>query len=121
MDIIVQCYFVPPGQSTMYLAFQGRLVALITNIEGRGWCRHLNYLGKPEHPRASTSDDVECFFLNDERYSGAKLHYKRGSVGFRKIAFEFTKRLDPDLPFTTTHALTVTTVRAHLNHLMNNH
>lgn len=40
------------------------LIALIANIESREWRRE--YITKhslpPEHPRASTTDDVECFF-----------------------------------------------------------
>ena len=40
------------------------LVALTTNIEGREWHRRevMNGNRRPEHPRASTTDDVECFF-----------------------------------------------------------
>ena len=40
------------------------IVALAANIESREWRRR--YLAEhnlpPEHPRASTTDDVECFF-----------------------------------------------------------
>ena len=40
------------------------VVALITNIKGREWHRRgvANQGLKPEHPRANTTDDVECFF-----------------------------------------------------------
>ena len=40
------------------------LVALIANIESREWRRQFCLSnGLPgEHPRASTTDDVECFF-----------------------------------------------------------
>lgn len=40
------------------------LVALIANIESRDWRRSfaLRENIPPEHPRASTTDDVECFF-----------------------------------------------------------
>lgn len=40
------------------------LAALIANIEGREWCRIENIRSgwKPEHPRASSFNDVECFF-----------------------------------------------------------
>ena len=40
------------------------LVALTTNIEGREWHRRevVNGNCKADHPRASTTDDVECFF-----------------------------------------------------------
>ena len=38
--------------------------AIIVDIESCEWCKEFNNLNKfpPEHPRASTTDDVECFF-----------------------------------------------------------
>ena len=38
------------------------LVAVVTNIEGSEWRRRcIDKMGNnPEHPRGSTSDDVEC-------------------------------------------------------------
>ena len=38
--------------------------AVIVDIESRKWRLHYNNQRQipPEHPRASTSDDVECFF-----------------------------------------------------------
>ena len=40
------------------------LSALIVDIESRKWRRMYNLQNgiPPEHPRASTTDDVECFF-----------------------------------------------------------
>lgn len=40
------------------------MVAVIANIESREWRRAFNNKEgvAPEHPRASTTDDVECFF-----------------------------------------------------------
>ena len=40
------------------------LSALIVDIESREWRRKFNHDNNipPEHPRASTTDDVECFF-----------------------------------------------------------
>lgn len=40
------------------------LSALLVDIESREWRRNYNSSHglPPEHPRASTSDDVECFF-----------------------------------------------------------
>ena len=40
------------------------LVALVANIESRDWRRMFNIKNNipAEHPRASTTDDVECFF-----------------------------------------------------------
>ena len=39
-------------------------MALVANIETREWRHHYNVENgiPPEHPRASTTDDVECFF-----------------------------------------------------------
>ena len=40
-------------------------MALITNIEGCEWHQRevVNQGLKPEYPRASTTDDVECFLV----------------------------------------------------------
>jgi len=40
------------------------LVALVANIESRDWRRIFNIKNNipTEHPRASTTNDVECFF-----------------------------------------------------------
>ena len=40
------------------------LIAVVANIETREWRRVTTsqHSLKPEHPRASTTDDVECFF-----------------------------------------------------------
>ena len=75
------------------------LVAVITNIEGRESNRRLNIMSEPENPRASTSDDVECFFSIMRDSIGANFTTKQVKFGFRKVALEFEKRLDPDLPF----------------------
>ena len=77
------------------------LVALITNIEGREWQRRDNIMNgrKPEHPRASSTDDVECFFSVMRDSIGRNFTTKEVKLGFRKICAEFTKRLDPNLPF----------------------
>ena len=75
------------------------MAAVITNIEGREWVRRLNLDGAPEHPRASTSDDVECFFSMLRDAIGLNFTTKQVFYSFRKVTLEFTKRLDPDLPF----------------------
>ena len=77
------------------------LVAVIANIESREWRRIENIRSKrkPEHPRASSTDDVECFFSIMRDSIGKNFTTKQVKVGFRKACLEFTKRLDPDLPF----------------------
>ena len=59
----------------------------------------VNYGRRPEHPRASSTDDVECFFSVLRDTIGRNFTVKEVKYGFRKACFEFTKRLDPDLPF----------------------
>lgn len=77
------------------------LVALTTNIEGREWHRRevMNGNRKQEHPRASTTDDVECFFSMMRDSIGHNFTTKQVKFSIRKVYGEFIKRLDPDLPF----------------------
>ena len=77
------------------------LVAVIANIESREWRRIENIRNKrkPEHPRARSTDDVECLFSIMRDSIGKNFTTKEVKVGFRKVCSEFTKRLDPDLPF----------------------
>ena len=77
------------------------LAAVIANIESREWRRIENAKcgRKPEHPRASTTDDVECFFSIMRDSIGQNFTTKQVKFAFRKVCTEFTKRLDPDLPF----------------------
>ena len=73
---------------------QGKtLMALITNIEGREWQRC--YMGRtPDHPRASSIDDVEFFFSSVMRDSiGRNFTTKQVKYWFRKVCAEFTKRM----------------------------
>ena len=60
----------------------------------------------PEHPRASTTDDVECFFSMLRDCVGKHFTVKQVQYEFRKLCLEFMKRTDPDLPyfyFTSAH------------------
>ncbi len=76
-------------------------MALITNTEGREWRRRKRFGARqrPEHPRTSTTDDIECFFSVLRDSIGQNFLTKEVKYGFCKICSEFTKRLDPDLPF----------------------
>ncbi len=74
------------------------LVALITNIEGREHRRREMGRGL-EHPRASSTDDVECFFSMMRDAIGRNFTTKEMKYGFRKVCIEFNKRIDPDLQF----------------------
>ena len=82
-------------------------MALITNIEGREWHRRevTNQGLKSEHPRASTTDDVEYFFSMMRDSIGQNFNTKQVKFGIRKVYAEFTKRLDPDLPYFNPHMI----------------
>ena len=53
--------------------------ALVANLESREWRRKFNTAHGlvPEHPRASTTDDVECFFSLLRDNVGKVLHSKK--------------------------------------------
>ena len=72
------------------------LTALIADIETREWRRRLD-IQHPEHPRASTTDDVECFFSVMRDLVGTNFTLKQ--FAWRKACLEFKKRISVDLPF----------------------
>ena len=54
----------------------------------------------PEHPQASTTDDVEFFFFSMLRdHIGKHFTVKQVQLDFRKMSMEFMNRMDPDLQF----------------------
>jgi hypothetical protein len=75
------------------------LSALAADIETREWRRCLNDVLGPEHPRSSTSDDVECFFSVMRDMVGANFTVKQAQIAWRKVCIEFEKRIDDTLPF----------------------
>lgn len=83
------------------------LSALIANIETRELRRQqIASQGtlKPEHPRASNTDDVECFFSVMRDHVGTSFTLKQ--FAWRKVCLEFQKRINADLPyyyFTSAH------------------
>ncbi len=84
------------------------LIATTTNIESREWKRQSNAnAGIPsEHPRASTTDDVECFFSVLRDLVGKDFTLKDVKYSWRKVCSEFSKRLDLELPcyyYTSAH------------------
>ena len=62
-------------------------MALINNIEGREW--HWRESGNKglvaEHPRASTTDDVECFFSLMRDTIRQNFTTKQVKFGIRKV------------------------------------
>ena len=78
------------------------LTAMIANIETREWRRRQisqSQTGSPEHPRASNTDDVECFFSVLRDHVGANFTLKQAKFAWRKVCIEFEKRIDQSLPF----------------------
>jgi hypothetical protein len=54
---------------------------------------------KPEHPRASSSDDVEGFIALLHEMLGPVFDLKQFYDESRKIMNEYAKRINPQLPF----------------------
>ena len=79
------------------LGFSRETLAAV--IEGCERLRCRNFIGTAEHPHASTSDDVECFSSILRNTVSLNFTTKQVFYNFLKVALEFTKRLDPDLPF----------------------
>lgn len=52
-----------------------------------------------DHPRSSTTDDVECIFSILRDLVGANFTLKTVQHTWRKVCAEITKRQDPELPF----------------------
>ena len=52
------------------------LIALAANIESREWrCKYNNNHGiPPEYPRASSTDDVECFYTVGKDFTLKEVH-----------------------------------------------
>ena len=77
------------------------VIAVTTNIEGREFHRRkvAEMGGSPDNPRASTTDDVECFFSVVRDNLGKDFSLKRVRFEWRKLCIEYMKRMDPTLPF----------------------
>ena len=77
------------------------LANLITNTEGREWHRRkvIDSTRKPEHPKAPTTNNVECLFSLVRDSIGQNFTTKQIGFNIHKVYTEFTKGLDPDLPF----------------------
>ena len=75
-------------------------IEITTNIESQELRRiRNNEIGYPEHPRAATTDDVECFFSLTRRHLGETFTLKEFKNGWIKLVREYCKRLDPDIGF----------------------
>ena len=84
------------------------LIALTTTIESREWMRR-RFASESipiEHPSATSTDDVECFFSVLRSMAGEHFTTKAVMFEWRRICCEFAKRIDNKLPFyyyTSTH------------------
>lgn len=76
-------------------------IALLTSIESIEWERRERArMGiPPEHPRASTTDDVECLFSVMRDLVGNSFTLKNIQDEWKKICIEFGKRESSDLLF----------------------
>ena len=77
------------------------VVGLVANLESR-LIRQTEYVGRkiaPEHPRSSSTDDVEGFFSLLHEMFGPVFDLKQFYDECPKILQEFKKRIDVDLPF----------------------
>ena len=74
-------------------------MALSTNIESREWKRRCHSSTKPEHPRAASTDDVECLFSIMRDLCGSHFTVRQARYNWRKVCLEFSKRLDPELKY----------------------
>ncbi|XP_077869194.1 uncharacterized protein LOC144360307 [Saccoglossus kowalevskii] len=77
------------------------LIAIVTNIESQEFRRRQicsdNF--QAEHPRAGTTDDIECFFSMVRRKLGDSFTHKEFKCCWRAMCREFCKKASPDLPF----------------------
>ena len=73
------------------------VIALTTNIESREYVRRTQ--NTPEHPRASSTDDVECLFSIMRDLAGKHFTLRTWNYNWHKVCLELSKRLDPHLGF----------------------
>lgn len=74
-------------------------MAMTTNIESQEFRRRQVPDDGIEHPRASSSDDVECFFSILHEHLGNDFTVKTVKERWVVTCHELRKRLDPSLPF----------------------
>ena len=82
------------------------LIALLTNIESQEHRRALNDTHGPEHPRASSTHEVESFISCVRDRLGKEFDIKELKQRWPAICNEYKKRIDNTLPFyywTTKH------------------
>ncbi|XP_078606621.1 uncharacterized protein LOC144879245 [Branchiostoma floridae x Branchiostoma japonicum] len=78
----------------------GQLIGITSNIESQEARRLLNPVFGPEHPRAGTTDDVECFFsILHHKTAGQAVTFKEFKQWWRKLVLQFRERMDTDRPY----------------------
>ena len=77
------------------------VIALTTTIESGEWVRrrYANSHHEPEHPRAASTDDVECLFSVMRDLGGKHFTVQTAQYNWRKVCVEFSKRMSPNLRF----------------------
>lgn len=77
------------------------VVGLVANLESRH-LRQMEYVSRglqPEHPRSSSTDDVESFIALLHEMLGSIFDAKQFYSEMPKILNEFKKRIDTELPY----------------------
>ena len=92
-----------------------KLIAVTTDIESRELKRITNMEEglPPEHLRASSTDDVECFFSILRDSVGKHFTVKQVQFAYRKLCIEFIKRF--------IQIYRTTTLRPHMIDFMKDH
>ena len=77
------------------------LIGIIANVESQELVRQKRAQLQipPEHPRSSSTDDVECFFSVMRDLVGKSFVLRKVWDEWRKINEEYSKRLNRSLPF----------------------
>lgn len=97
----LSCYFYSRSLKGICGLTREVIVGLVANLEGIE-IRRMEYIQRelpPEHPRASSTDDVEGLFALLHEMLGPVFDLKQFFEELPKILNEFRKRIDPDLPF----------------------
>ncbi len=85
LSCIIVLSFSRPTDNIQGFTYQ-TLIELTANIESQELRRQQNSdIGYPEHPRAATTDDNECFFSIVRRHLGGTFTLKQFQISFPKL------------------------------------
>lgn len=98
------------------------LTALIANIETREWRRReiaQSPVGIPEHPRASNTDDAECFFSVLRDHVGINFTLKQVKFAWIRCVLNSRKGSTPPFHSTTLRPRMIDSMKDHVPRLTN--